>query len=92
MLAKPRLSAASTMRRSKRCESRPTGTWNASPPSTATSMKSRRVLYLRRNERVKRAADKSAQRAANDGDGCGAREMVVRKRSTGVVRPGACSA
>src|SRR5271167_1333286 len=36
--AKPRPSAASTIRRSKRSESRPIGTWNASPPSTATSM------------------------------------------------------
>ena len=36
--AKPRPSAASTVRRSKRSESRPIGTWNASPPSTATSM------------------------------------------------------
>src|SRR5271169_79139 len=32
--AKPRPSAASTIRRSKRPESRPIGTWNASPPST----------------------------------------------------------
>ena len=36
--AKPTPSAASTMRRSKRSESRPTGTWNARPPNTATSM------------------------------------------------------
>jgi len=34
------LSTASTMRRSKRSESRPIGTWNASPPSTAASTRS----------------------------------------------------
>ena len=37
--ARPKLSTDSTMRRSNRSDSRPIGTWNASPPSTANNMK-----------------------------------------------------
>jgi hypothetical protein len=44
--AKPRLSEASTMRRSKRSESRPTGIWKAKPPSTATSINTAMVACV----------------------------------------------